>query len=468
MFQTFQASAEVKQASSRGGGDHDDGGVNDVIDGGNSDDDREEKGDGGSGDSDGGDGGDHRTSKSRKSSKGAGLKSSLEGGKVLGRLWAWGRSAAGRLGVGDPEAFRATLVHSEVRGGPKESTDGTVATASPMEPLRGKGACSGGRGTVAMRERCVPAVEFYKTMAAVFFDDGYSTFYSPVPVPFNPFAAMAAGAEHSGGKEGGVDWGALSSGGELCLRGVAAGGAHAFVYATHTPGWGASSDKADEGKDIAALQFPETRRRVNTGGWKKWTRCRNTGCGTTLPDELAVWHNTLCTKPPPPPPALDSAVRNAAVVDSLSPAAPAGGPSSGAEAAGSGGIFRLLPGSDESKRAEEVTLPPLLGSQSSSLIPKVDAGSGGGGGNCSREAATRQGDPDGNTSSLQGIPRSHSAGDLPSLHQAPKLSQCSSAENIGKARDENGYSSPTSPKTRTYKKRVGGGFIWVTELIKPR
>ena len=156
---------------------------------------------------------------------------------------------------------------------------------------------------------------FWESMAAVYHDEGYLTFYSPVVVPFDPFrqggALFRGHGSNASTNCSAVDLTGSSKVPTLTLRGIAVGGAHTFVYGSlkrpRTKSKddrcedGQGEDDEDEEEDGRMLEFPATANSGRRGGWRSWCECPNLGCQSVLPDELAEWHRVLCEKPPPPP-----------------------------------------------------------------------------------------------------------------------------------------------------------------------
>jgi hypothetical protein len=94
---------------------------------------------------------------------------------VVGHLVAWGRSAAGRLGVGDAEAYHSHLAHAAADVPTSTSTStsiSTLAAASAAGAAAVKAVANKGADSVAVGGGDQGEVAFYKSMSAVFFDDG--------------------------------------------------------------------------------------------------------------------------------------------------------------------------------------------------------------------------------------------------------------------------------------------------------
>jgi hypothetical protein len=195
---------------------------------------------------------------------------------VGGGLLAFGRSAAGRLGVGDVLRYSERLA--------VQVAPGRSQPLRPVAPIALRSASGGGGGKADAGRDLDGEAAFYRCMAAVYFDDGWPNFHAPIDVPFDPGLAAVAPAAGS----------TASVGRTLILRGVVAGGAHAFLYgscpAPRSPPAAAARGVAD-GDD---LEFPAQIRGRGRGGWRAWHACKR-GCPSVLPDELAGWHDLLCT-----------------------------------------------------------------------------------------------------------------------------------------------------------------------------
>jgi hypothetical protein len=243
---------------------------------------------------------------------------------------------------------------------------------------------------------------FWESMAAVYHDEGYLTFYSPIAVPFDPFregGALFRGSDNNSAGAAGV---AAVNVPTLSLRGIAVGGAHTFVYGSlkrqrgvpEGASSGATKEEAEEEGKGQQPEFPETLGNGQRGGWRRWYECPNLGCRSVLPDELADWHRVLCNKLPPPP-KLDVLATDAS-----------------AAAASSGAVSEGLTAAEDAAAGEHRRLPPLR-------------------------------------------PGGHAGG--------PTV-----LEKISAARRkfENGATaaeaSPSSLRTKVVKKRVGGGYAYVT------
>lgn len=263
---------------------------------------------------------------------------------------------------------------------------------------------------------------FWESMAAVYHDEGYLTFYSPVAVPFDPF--REGGALHGRGSDGNsssVADVAAADAPALSLRGIAVGGAHTFVYGSLTRqraastgsggGSGVAKEEEQEEGSGQTFEFPETPGNGRRGGWRTWRACPNLGCRSVLPDELADWHRVLCDKPPPPP-KLEFLATTAASESAASENA-------ASEAAASDGLSERLAAAEDAAGGEHRRLPPLR-------------------------------------------PGGHPGGPtvLEKVSAARRKFEDESATAAAEAPSPGGVQSPL--RTKVVKKRVGGGYAYVT------
>jgi len=222
-------------------------------------------------------------------------------------LFEFSRYRSHLLRGGNAERQKHSFQEDE-EGGEKGSTLGIVkdGVAKPMNKELGRVSnISGSSGGSA----------FWESMAAVYHDEGYLTFYSPVVVPFDPFrqgGALFRGHDSNAStNSSAVDLTGSKKVPTLTLRGIAVGGAHTFVYGSlkrprmksklGRSGNDSGEEVDDDEGESPMPEFPATASSGRHGGWRNWCECPNLGCQSVLPDELAEWHRVLCEKPPPPP-----------------------------------------------------------------------------------------------------------------------------------------------------------------------